>query len=121
MGAHVSHDNVVVTAQPRDKAKIAKIWKTAGILALITAVEFLLAFTVERGAVLTFVFVALTLLKAFYIVAEFMHLKYEVKVLIWSIILPLIFVIWLIIALLVEGDAIYQLRYFFFDAPASGL
>jgi cytochrome c oxidase subunit IV len=52
----------------------------------------------------------MTLVKAFYIVGEFMHLKGEVKTLIWSIVLPLVFVIWLIIALLLEGDAILQVR-----------
>ncbi|MFN6943380.1 MAG: cytochrome C oxidase subunit IV family protein [Cytophagaceae bacterium] len=114
MGAHANHDNVVITAQPRDKAKILKIWKTAGILAIVTAIEFLLAFTVERGPLLVAIFVALTIVKAFYIVAEFMHLKYEVKTLIWSVLLPMIFIVWLIIALLVEGDTIYQLRNWFY-------
>jgi len=95
---------------PADKAKIALIWKTALILGIITAIEFILAFTMERGTLLVTVFVSLTLVKAFYIVGEFMHLKYEVKMLIWSIVLPVLFVIWLIVALLVEGDAIFQLR-----------
>jgi cytochrome c oxidase subunit IV len=56
------------------------------------------------------IFVLMTLVKAFYIVGEFMHLKGEVKTLIWSIVLPLVFVIWLIIALLLEGDSILQVR-----------
>jgi cytochrome c oxidase subunit IV len=43
-------------------------------------------------------------------VAEFMHLKGEVKTLIWSIMIPLVFVVWLIVALLVEGGAIYEVR-----------
>ncbi|WMJ74904.1 cytochrome C oxidase subunit IV family protein [Cytophagaceae bacterium ABcell3] len=114
MGAPTNHDNVVMTAQPRDKAKILKIWKTAGILAIVTAIEFLFAFTIERGALLIAIFVGLTIIKAYYIVAEFMHLKYEVKTLIWSVILPMIFVIWLIIALLVEGQTLYLLRNWFY-------
>ena len=105
------HDNGhVVTVLPKDKAKIAKIWKTAAILAVVTAIEFVLAFTMERGSLLTSIFVLLTFIKTFYIVGEFMHLKYEVKVLIWSILVPVLFIIWLIVALLIEGDAIYTLR-----------
>jgi cytochrome c oxidase subunit IV len=56
------------------------------------------------------IFIGLTFVKAFYIVSEFMHLKHETKVLIWSIILPMIFVVWLVIALLYEGGAILGLK-----------
>jgi len=108
---HSLHQTAVApTVLPRDKAKIAKIWKTALILTIVTSMEFTLAFTITRGSLLTIIFVSLTLVKAFYIVAEFMHLKYEVKILIWSIVLPLLFVIWLIVALLAEGNAIFEMR-----------
>ncbi len=99
--------NIVV--QPADKEKIAKIWKTAGLLAIVTAIEFVFAFTMSRGPLLISIFIGLTLVKAFYIVAEFMHLKHEVKVLIWSILIPLIFLVWLVLALLIEGDSMLQL------------
>lgn len=56
------------------------------------------------------IFVGMTLVKAFYIVAEFMHLKHEVKSLIWAIMLPIIFIIWLLLALMYEGGSIFQLR-----------
>jgi cytochrome c oxidase subunit IV len=108
--AHAHHGSAQVAVLPRNKEKIRKIWITALILAVVTAVEFVLAFTVDRGHLLTSVFVFLTFVKTFYIVGEFMHLKYEVKVLIWSIIIPMLFVVWLITALLIEGDAILQLR-----------
>ncbi len=109
--AHGLHDHAPAhKVLPRDKAKILKIWKTALLLAVVTAIEFLLAFTMERGSLLFAVFIGLTLVKAFYIVADFMHLKYETKVLVWSIVLPIMFVIWLIVALLAEGDAIFKIR-----------
>lgn len=109
--AHAHHDHGhTIAVQPRNKEKIAKIWKTALIMAVVTGIEFVLAFTMNRGAFLTSIFVLLTFVKTFYIVAEFMHLKYEVKVLIWSIVLPMLFVVWLILALLIEGDAIFQMR-----------
>lgn len=108
---HGHHDTGhTVTVLPKDRAKIAKIWKTAGILAVVTAIEFFLAAVMERGNFLISIFVLLTFVKTFYIVGEFMHLKYEVKVLIWSIIVPMIFVIWLIVALLMEGTSVYILR-----------
>ncbi len=57
------------------------------------------------------IFVGMTIVKAFYIVAEFMHLKYEMKVLIWSILIPMVFVVWMLIAFIYEGDAIYEVRF----------
>ena len=97
-----------VTVAPPDKAKISRIWRTAIFLAIVTAIEFLFAFTMEAGPLRTSIFVGLTLVKAFYIVSEFMHLKYEVKVLIWSILIPTIFVVWLLLALLIEGEGHLQ-------------
>ncbi|MBU1823007.1 MAG: cytochrome C oxidase subunit IV family protein, partial [Bacteroidetes bacterium] len=55
-------------------------------------------------------FVGLTIVKAFYIVGEFMHLKHEVKSLIWSILIPCIFVVWLLLALMLEGGSIFSAR-----------
>jgi cytochrome c oxidase subunit IV len=96
---------------PPDKAKIKKIWMTALFLGVITALEFVIAFTMASGPLRTAIFVGLTLVKAFYIVSEFMHLKYEVKVLIWCILVPTRFVVWLLLALLIEGEAIFMVRY----------
>ena len=110
MGHSHHHAAPSLTVLPKDPAKIRKVWLTAGILAFVTAVEFVFAFTMERGALLTSIFVALTFVKTFYIVGEFMHLKYETKMLIWSIVLPVIFMIWLIVALLIEGGYIFVER-----------
>lgn len=99
-----------VQVQPADKSKIARLWRIALILGIVTGFEFICAFTLPRGAFLITIFVTLTLVKAFYIVSEFMHLKYEVKALIWSIIVPCVLVIWLIVALLWEGGYIHTIR-----------
>src|SRR5690554_3527196 len=96
---------------PKNKEKIKKIWRVAGILLFLTLVEFVFAFTMARGWLLYSIFVALTLVKASYIMMEFMHLKYESKGLFWSIFLPLIFPVWLIIALLKEGSEIFLMRW----------
>mgnify|MGYP001801415475 FL=1 len=102
-----------VQPQPVDKAKLKKIWVTAGYMAAITILEFVIAFTVPLEMAMTRVsiFVLMTIVKAFYIVAEFMHLKYEVKVLVWSILIPTVFIVWMLIAFIYEGAAIYEIRF----------
>jgi cytochrome c oxidase subunit 4 len=86
------------------------IWRTFWILLAITALEFAIAFTIDAGLLKTSIFVGMTIVKAFYIVGEFMHLKHEVKSLIWAILIPCIFVVWLLIALMREGGSIFDLR-----------
>ncbi|MCG8340587.1 MAG: cytochrome C oxidase subunit IV family protein [Cytophagales bacterium] len=101
-----------VVAQPVDTGKIKKLWRIALILGVVTVTEFLFAVMLPRGLWLIILFVTLTLVKAFYIVSEFMHLKYEAKILIGSILIPLIFLVWLVIALLVEGNTILEMLNF---------
>ena len=101
-----------VIAQPVDTGKIKKLWRIALILGVVTVTEFLFAVLLPRGVGLIILFVTLTLVKAFYIVSEFMHLKYEAKVLIGSVLIPLIFLVWLIITLLVEGDTTLEMLRF---------
>lgn len=90
--------------KPQTKA----IWKTFGILVGLTALEFLFAFTMDASTLRNAIFIILTLFKAFYIVAEFMHLKHETKTLIWSVIIPLALVVWLMVALLSEGSYYFE-------------
>ena len=85
------------------------IWITTLILAGITSFEFLIAFTIKSegtlGLIKVITFLVLTLVKAYYIIANFMHLGDEIKRLIQAIILPFIFIVWLIIAMMKEGDS----------------
>ncbi len=95
----------------------SEIIRTAWILAGLTAFEFLIAFTwegiseaigvdIETGRLMkNLLFIILTLFKAFYIVAYFMHLKHEVRRLIITILIPFTFVVWLIIGMMVEGSS----------------
>ncbi len=96
---------------PKDAAKIRKIWLTALILLVVTAIEFVFAFTMPRGILLYVIFILLTIVKAYYIMMEFMHLGEEAKPLFYSIIVPLIFLVWLIIALMKEGADIFLMRW----------
>jgi cytochrome c oxidase subunit IV len=110
--AHIEETHTV-TVLPPNKEKIKKLWTVAGYLAIITAVEFVIAFTMGHGTLKTAIFIGLTIVKAAYIVGEFMHLRYEAKVLIWSILIPLIFVIWMLVAFVYEGMAIGDIRAIF--------
>ncbi len=84
------------------------IWKTFWILLILTALEFLIAFTMHHGTMRITIFVLMTIVKAFYIVGEFMHLRHETKSMIWLILWPTVLVLWLIVALIVEGGFIFE-------------
>jgi cytochrome c oxidase subunit IV len=98
-----NHEEPQITVLPPNKEKIKKLWTVAAILGIITAIEFVVAFTMHPGAVKTGIFVVMTIVKAGYIVGEFMHLRHEVKVLMWSIVIPMVFVIWMLVAFVYEG------------------
>ena len=110
--AHHAHEPEVVVLPP-DKAKIALLWKTALILLIITIFEFIIAFAIphEYHNTRVFIFVAMTIVKAGYIVLEFMHLRYEVKVLFWSILIPMVFVVWMLVAFVYEGMKISEINF----------
>ncbi|MEN2282357.1 cytochrome C oxidase subunit IV family protein [Algoriphagus sp. SE2] len=107
----IQQNKSTLEVHPRNEEKIKKIWKTAAILLAITVAEFIMAFTMDRGLFLYFLFIALTIWKARYIMLEFMHLGDEVKPLFYAIIVPLIFLIWLLIALAKEGSDIFLMRW----------
>jgi cytochrome c oxidase subunit IV len=91
------------------------IWKTFWILLGITIVEVGLAFFhleyhIPPKWLLNAIFVGLTVLKAFFIVAEFMHLRNEIKNLIMTILIPLMLFVWFIIAFLADGDSWKNMR-----------
>lgn len=109
-----SEEHVRVAVLPPNKEKIRKILKVALILLAITILEFIVAFTVshEFKATRVAIFVLMTIVKAAYIVGEFMHLRHESKVLIWSVLIPMVFVIWMLVAFVYEGMAIFGLKAF---------
>lgn len=102
--AHVAHEtSEKEIAAPNTGA----IWKTFWILLILTAIEFVIAFTMPANTLRVAIFCGMTIVKAFYIVGEFMHLKHEVKTLIWAVLIPTIFVIWLLVAMIYEGGHMY--------------
>lgn len=91
------------------------IWKTFWILLGITCVELVLGMFVaphfhSLKLMFNILYMFLTLIKAFYIVAEFMHLRHELKNLIMTIVVPLFLFIWFVGAFLWDGDSYKNLR-----------
>ena len=105
----MAHDTNL-SPEAKHKAKMKTILYVTLILSAVTIVEFILAFTMDRGAMLTAIFFILTLAKAYYIVSEFMHLGHEAPSLKRAVIFPFIFVLWLIAALLWEGSVVFDMR-----------
>lgn len=102
----MAHHEPQIVVLPPNKEKIKQLWRVAGILLVITIIEFIIAFALPHGPAKTFLFVILTIVKAGYIVGEFMHLRHEVKVLFWAVLIPMIFVVWMLVAFVYEGTKI---------------
>lgn len=56
--------------------------------------------------------ISLSLYKAYFIVKEFMHMGYELKGLVLSVVLPFLLLVWAIIAFLWEGNFWHNSREF---------
>lgn len=94
------------------------IWKTFRILLYITLAELVLAigyYQLFEGNhtvkyLLNGIFIVLTLAKAFFIIAEFMHLKHEIRNMILTISVPSLLFLWFIGAFLWDGSSYKNLR-----------
>jgi cytochrome c oxidase subunit 4 len=103
MSAHATSEQTLAPGEIA-KPNTAWIWRVFGILVGITAVEFVFVFLMHPSMLRNSIFIVLTILKAFFIVAEFMHLKHETKGLIWTILVPVSLLVWLLVALVTEGS-----------------
>lgn len=93
-----------------------RIWRVAIILSIITCFEFFIALVVVPDMHVALhwvnpVYIVLTLLKAYFIVAFFMHLKFEKLGMALAIVLPILFIIGLILVLTNEGHYWVDLRH----------
>jgi cytochrome c oxidase subunit IV len=96
------HNQFVEEHQVKNSTKI--IWRTFWILLVITIFEVGIAFTSIPHNILIIIFILLTVVKAYYIVAFFMHLKHESGPLVYSIILPFLLILYLIVMAIAEGN-----------------
>jgi cytochrome c oxidase subunit 4 len=91
------------------------IWRTFWILLGITCVELIVGMFIaphfhSLKLMFNILYIILTAAKAFYIIAEFMHLKYEIKNMIMTIAVPALLFIWFIAAFLWDGGSYGNLR-----------
>lgn len=74
------------------------------VIALIGNGHVIHGFTLPKWIMYP-VMIALSLYKAYYIISYFMHMKYEVRGLAMSVLLPTLLLVWAIIAFLQEGGS----------------
>lgn len=97
-----------------DGKKVRKtIWNIFWVLLGITTIEVMLGiFWKSWGlnwSMIKTTFIVLTVLKAYYIVAYYMHMRDEVKSFIYTVIVPYsIFVIYLLLILINEAYALFD-------------
>src|SRR5437868_5131188 len=82
------------------------IWKVFWILLGVTIFEVGISFTSIPRTILLYTFITLTIVKAYYIVGYFMHMKFEKLPMQWSILLPFILIVYLVFILIYEGTAL---------------
>lgn len=103
-------------AEHSNDGAVREIWKVTGILTVLTLVELGIGFYMMKVTNESWILalkgsiVILMMVKAFYIVAYFMHLKHELRNLIMTIVVPLALFIWFITAFLYEGNSYKNLR-----------
>lgn len=93
------------------KSQVSAVYRATVWLTIITIVEVAAAlvwmniFANDGGPrmLLNSFFIVASLLKAYFIVGEFMHIRYETRALTITILAPTAFLIWFIIAFLWEG------------------
>jgi cytochrome c oxidase subunit 4 len=96
----------------------SRIWKVFILLSIVTIVEVALGIikpdvlhmnTFLSMNLLNWIFITLTIYKAYYIVWAFMHMEGERASLRWAVVSSVIFlVLYLLFILLVEADYIYE-------------
>lgn len=95
-----------------------EVWKVTWILSALTIIELILGFVLLKNpefssSMVLFLkgtILILMIVKAFYIVAYFMHLKHEIKNMIMTIVVPLALFIWFITSFLYEGNSYKNLK-----------
>lgn len=100
------------------KSNVSKIWGVLIVLSIVTAIEvvlgiykpeFLIEGTLWRMKYLNWIFIILTIFKAYYITWDFMHMRDEVKGLRRAVVWTAVFLIcYLVFILLTEGDYIFD-------------
>lgn len=103
----MSHHHGESIDSEASKKQVGRIMKITLLLSVITVLEVGLGLVGSHlgvpHAITAILFLAMTLLKAAYIVKVFMHLGDETKNMIITVMIPLTLFIWFIIAFLADG------------------
>ncbi len=104
------------------------VFKGFVILGIVTIAEVMVAL-VGKGYIIDgfhlprfimySLMITMSFYKAFYIVFEFMHMRYEVPGLVRSVLMPTLLLIWAVIAFFSEGNTWYHWRKKVNDRPIS--
>lgn len=93
------------------------IWQTFWILLAVTIIEVSLALTYMRlfpdheyKVVVDVFYIIASMIKVYYIVGIFMHLKFEIRNLKATVLTPSILLLYAIIMLLAEGKSWFHMR-----------
>ncbi len=135
--AHAEHNLAIFRGTVKFKSNVQKIWGVFVFLSIITIIEVALGIYKPTGLMTPFmsefeggffatlgniflsmfiymkplnlIFIVLTLVKAYYITWDFMHMRDETKWLRRAVVWTVIFLIcYLVLILLLEGDYIYE-------------
>ncbi len=115
--AHTEHKLAIFRGLLKFNSNIQKIWGVLIFLSIVTTIEVILGIIKPDSLlapflgmkILNWIFIILTIVKAYYIAWDFMHLRDEKKNLKGVIAISLIFLIsYLAFILLVEGGYIFR-------------
>ncbi|SFU57494.1 Cytochrome C oxidase subunit IV [Pustulibacterium marinum] len=115
---HDTHKLEIFRGTVKFKSNVQKIWGVLIFLSIVTTVEvvlgiykpdFLMSSKVFGMRLLNWIFIILTIVKAYYIAWDFMHLRDEKPSFKYSLVIPLVILIpYLAFILLTEGDYIFE-------------
>ena len=115
--AQETHKLAIFRGLLKFKSNQQKIWGVLIFLSILTTIEVVLGIVKPaplntmflRMKLLNWIFIILTIVKAYYIAWDFMHIRDEKGSLKSAIVLPLVILIpYLVFILLVEGDYIFN-------------
>ncbi|GAA4133771.1 cytochrome C oxidase subunit IV family protein [Sphingobacterium lactis] len=108
---HIASHDAHAHGEGMDKKRI---WSVFFVLLALTALEFLIALgfvhhwgILQKGTLVNVIYIILTLVKAFYIIAFFMHLKFEKSSFIVCCSVGFILIVYFIILMLIEGGFLH--------------
>jgi cytochrome c oxidase subunit IV len=115
--AHETANFAIFRGLLKFKSNVQKIWGVLIFLSIVTTVEVILGIVKPESLtgmflgmkILNWIFIILTIVKAYYIAWDFMHIRDEKGSLKGSIVLPLVVLIpYLCFILLLEADYIFE-------------